>query len=301
MSNKKTKKEKQIPAVEIHAGTPRKTIIEGYLKCGDCSGLNRDALIRGIEAPCSEQGKLEASKACPKYRPSSTKIQEMAGVDFHTLAGGLGELIGTSNDPAVFRALAGYMLAVEETIKSGFRFLQPIYVRYRGTATSNYFSNFMSAYVLSATKDEVRLISADPRTKKQFVMSYPVKRDERGRPVLSGASLYSPKEFEQLKVRMTERGNLVDPEIDRKTSASVKPVDGSDVGSMPKGSLDGLVVDMSQVAKKNKVKPKPKSKRKKDLVDLVSDFDADPFKAFKTKPKRRKGGTTITDLNSIDM
>ena len=300
MSNSKTKKEKRIPAVEIHSGTPRKTIIEGYLKCGDCSGLNRDALIRGIEAPCSDQGKIEASKACPKYRPSSTKIQEMSGVDFHTLAGALHELIGTSNDPAVFRALAGYMLSIEETIKSGFRFLQPIYVRYRGTATSNYFSNFMSAYVLFASKDEVRLISADPRTKKQFVMSYPINRDDRGRPVLSGASLYSPKEFDQLKTRMSERGNLVDPELSRKTSSSVKPVDGADVGKMPKGSLDGLVVDMSQVAKKNQIKPKPKSKRKKDLVDLVSDYNADPFKAFK-KSKRKQGGTRITDLNDIEM
>lgn len=292
------KKSKEIiPVNEITSTTNRKTIITGHLKCGDCSGLNRDALIRGIEAPCSEQGKIEASKACPKYLPNSTKFQEMKGVDFHTLASSLSELIGTSNDPAIFRLLAGTMLSIEETINSGFRFMQPLYVRYRGTATSNYFSNFMSAYVLFATQDEVRLISADPRG-KQFTISYPVKRDDKGRPILSGASLYSPREFDVLKKRMTERGNLVDPDTERKTSASVKPLDKENLDVMPKGSLDGLVVDMADVAKKNKVKPKKKSKRSKDLVDFVEELSSDPFSAFRRKPKRKKG-TTITALDDM--
>lgn len=295
---KKSKKEQTIPVNEISSGTNRKTIIKGHLKCGDCSGLNRDALIRGIEAPCSDQGKIEASKACPKYRPNSTQFQEMKGVDFHTLASGLQELIGVSNDPAIFRQLAGVMLSVEETINSGFRYMQPLYVRYRGTATSNYFSNFMTAYVLYATQDEVRLISADPRG-KQFTLSYPIKRDDKGRPVLNGASLYSPREFEILNKRMTERGNLVDPDLERKTSASVKASDDLSLDVMPKGSLDGLVVDMAEVAKKNKVKPKKKSKRTKDLVDLVEELGSDPFKAFRRKPKR--SGSRITALDDLEM
>tara|TARA_Y100001963_G_scaffold160013_1_gene267049 strand:+ start:3275 stop:4156 length:882 start_codon:yes stop_codon:yes gene_type:complete len=290
-------KKEQIKVTEIKATTNRKTIITGHLKCGDCSGLNRDALIRGIEAPCSAQGVEAAQNACPKYRPNSTALRELKGESFHNVASALHELMGVTTDPGFFRVLAGHLLALAETVDSGFRWMQPIYVRYRGTATSNYFSNFMSAYVVYANSDEVRLISADPRG-KQFTMSYPVKRDDRGRPILTGPSLYSPKAFEVLKDKMTERGNLIDPETERKTSKSIKPLDSTSLDVMPKGSLDGLVVDMAEVAKKNKVKPKRKGK--KDLVDIISEMDADPFKAFGKSRRRKSNNSRITDLSNFE-
>lgn len=258
-------------------------ILTGFLKCGDCSGLDREALIAGTKAVCSEQGKLDTSKACPKFKADTFSLREMAGSEnFHDNFQFVKQLM--NNFPAdMFGLLASVFLQEEETRRHGFYFGQPIYVRYRGTVNSNYMSNFMSAYVLTATDKDVRLVSADPR-QKQFILTY----DNTG---CEGPSLYSANAFKPLREDMIERGKNVDPKEDRKTSESLKPVEDVDLSKMPKVSLDGFTGNMFEVMRANGLRHTNKSSRKMDGMDLVAKLTDGVMANKPKKRKKRKSGS----------
>lgn len=279
----------RIPATDITSKMKSQKILTGFLKCGDCTGLDREALISGVSAPCSEQGKLDTSKACPKFKADLFNLRELSEEgSFDQTAQFVSQVL--NGIPADMHGLvASVFLQEAETKRNGFFFYQPVYIRYRGTANSNYMSNFMTAYVLNATENDVRLVSADPR-QKQFIMTF----DNTG---LNGPSMYSASAFKELREEMIEKGRTVDPKLERRTSESLKPQEDLDLSTMPTASLDGFTVSMHEVMKANGHRPTNKSKRKMDGMDLVSTIH-DGFKR-KTPKKKRKGKRGSVELSEL--
>lgn len=267
-----------------------KKILTGFLKCGDCTGLDREALISGIAAPCSDQGKLDTSKACPKFKADLFNLRELSDDNtFDQTAQFVSQVL--NGIPADMHGLvASVFLQEAETKRNGFFFYQPVYIRYRGTASSNYMSNFMTAYVLNATENDVRLVSADPR-EKQFILTY-------GNTGLNGPSIYSPSAFKPLREEMIEKGRTVDPKEDRKTSESLKPQEDLDLSVMPTTSLDGFTGSMFEVMKANGQRPTSKSKRKMDGMDLVSTIQ-EGFKRKSKKKRKAKRSGGVVELSEL--
>ena len=274
---------------EITKNFPTRKITTGLLNCGDCVGLNRESLIEGSNAPCSEQGMNEVKKACPKFKPDAFSLLDMEGDSFEDVFTFMRQIMRRV-PPEKFKLIASLFLQEGETRKHGYAFGQRVYVRYRGTQKSNYMSNFMSAYVLYANEHEVKIFAADPR-ERRFTLTY----ENTG---LNGPSIYSGKNFKPLKEHMTKKGRLVDPDHERNTAKSVVPLDEFDLSEMPTESLDGLVVGMNDVMKTNGHKPKKKSARTYDLTDFAADVAGGNFVS---KNRRFKKTTKANDRGAFEL
>lgn len=284
------KKAQAVKPQDITAKFPTRKIVTGLLNCGDCVGLNREVLIEGHDAPCSEQGMSEVKKACPKFKPDAFALMDMEGESFESTFTFMRQVM--RNVPAdKFKLIASLFLQEEQTRKYGFSFGQRVYVRYRGTVKSNYMSNFMSCYVLYANANEVKLFSADPR-QKVFTITY----ENTG---LSGPSMYSTRNFKPLKELMIERGRLSDPDLNRKTSASVAPLDEFDLSTMPEESLEGTEISMADVMKVNGQKSRKKSKALYDLTDFALDVMGGNL--VKSNTRFKKKSKPLDDRGSVEL
>lgn len=230
---------------------------EEQLRCGDCSGLTRDVLISGESVVCSSQGKLKTAKACPKFRPDVFSMDEMLEND-NTLVT-LAKTIRSIPDSKL-TLVASVILNDQVTRKAGYKLMQPVYVRYRGTARSDYMSNFMTARVLFADKDYVKLVSDTGRVTLTYVNNG-----------LAGPTIYSVKEFRKIKQSMIDKGRNVDPAHERATSKALLSEEGYDF-KLNHNGLDGLVVTMDEVAKANGIKGK-KPSGIYDLVSMTADIE----------------------------
>jgi len=287
-----TKVAENIRPQDITKNFPTRKITTGLLNCGDCVGLNREALIDGSNTSCSEQGMDEVKKACPKFKPDAFSLLDMEGDAFEDVFTFIRQIMRRV-PPEKFKLVASLFLQEGETRKHGYSFGQRVYVRYRGTQKSNYVSNFMSAYVLYANDHEVKLFAADPR-ERRYTLSY----ENTG---LNGPSLYSSKNFKPLKDLMVSKGRHTDPDIERNTSKSIIPLDEFDLSAMPSESLDGMVVGMSDVMKVNGHKPAKKSKRTYDLTDFASDVAGGNWvknKSYRKKETKTSNKGTI-ELNDM--
>lgn len=281
----------QIKARDITNKTKGTRIVQGFLKCGDCTGLDREALITGEKAKCSDQGMIETAKACPKFKPDLFRLRDLADEgDFDATMQFVSQIINKiPNDQ--YGLVASIFLQAKSTAESGFQFYQPVYVRYRGTASSNYMSNFMTAYVLDATATDVRLVSADPR-QKQFTLTFV----NHG---LEGPTIYSAKAFKPLREMMIEKGKLVDPKESRNTPAVFKPTENFDLSVMSDTSLDGFNGSMHEVMRANGIKPTNKSTKKLDGVDLTG-MIAGGF-SRKLKKKKKKSSAMVKKGKVVDL
>lgn len=183
--------------------------------CGSCLHLEKE---KAFEQPCKFLGKLATSKPCGTYKPNIhmlvrdedtfNRLQMIAeaidGLDNHTL-----------------EALSRTLDTVRKTKKNGYKFWQPVYVRYLGTGNANYLSNFMKCRVLQADKEWVRLISENGKTFLTLIND-------------STTLIMSTKEFVQMRKKMRLEGKFVDP----------KAVD------LCKTSAAGDVAEMDEVIKK---------------------------------------------------
>lgn len=188
--------------------------------CGDCSGLREDILVEGNTVPCgsvpkgnltkkstddkgnvsatanakNREPKTEASSICPKFLPNTRPVGELGADKISELA----ELI-SSIDPKALKALGVLMFNEPATRSKGMTFMQKVYVRFRGQTNRNYISNFMQAYVMYATSQQYRLMSADGRC----VLTY----GEHCRPVI-----FTEDEFSVMYDKMLAKGALIDPD-----------------------------------------------------------------------------------------
>ncbi|MND94304.1 hypothetical protein D3C80_865170 [compost metagenome] len=256
---------------------------KGSLKptCGDCAGFESVSLIPGKEMPCNRQGVGAFSKTCRRYIPETGFLQETKRdiilkqvensdeeieideddksldepVFPATAISDLGALIGIMSDRSL-RAFGLLLVNEKKTRDQGFRFMQKVFVRYRGQRNRNYVSNFLEAYVYYATPRIFKLISADGRC----VMTY----DVGCRPVI-----YTETEFEPMYEGMLERGALLDPDTVSLISNRWRCVEEHELGLS--GMIDKIAVStIDDVFSANNIRKDSKKKELPNLVTLVS-------------------------------
>lgn len=173
-------------------------------KCEDCRFLCGEKIFA---KQCSDLGIASNSKSCEKFMPNTGKLalamEENGGNIFELL----GEVVGriSSNNLVVLASL----IANEKTTRRyGYTLMQKVYVRYRGIAGANYVSNFMPMYVVEASKNGLRLISA---TGKTVMLKTLFKKGES-----EGPNIYSVKNFSEYKKELKAAKKLVDPAITTK-------------------------------------------------------------------------------------
>lgn len=217
-------------------------------------------MISGDTKKCSDSQKLATSRACPKFRTAPESIKDILSEG--DTAEGFQEIASLVHamSSSQLKAMAGAVLNEVTTRKQGYHMWQPVYVRYRGTARSNYMSNFMSARILNADRDVIRLISEDGQT----VLRYP-------NTGLAGPSVYSKAEFIPLRDSMIERGADVDL-TDRKTAKTLLPIDWSSEIDMPPVSKRGGIANIEDVARSNrslKQANRARGRKGDDIADLT--------------------------------
>jgi len=217
------------------------------------------ANVSAKEVAKNREPKTEASSICPKFSPNTRPVGEMGADKISELA----DLL-SSIDPKALRALSVLMHNEPVTRNHGMTFMQKVYVRYRGQAKRNYISNFMQAYVMYATSQHYKLMSADGRC----VLTY----GAHCRPVI-----HTEEEFQGMYENMLAKNALVDPDATTLISRRWRHEEEFNLGIAglaDKAADEGIGVStIDDVFSSNNVR-KARKKGLPDLIALVEDAAA---------------------------
>ena len=167
-------------------------------RCNDCRFFCSEKIF---EKPCDKLGQIETAKACVKFKPAVQKFED-AVADAESPLELLGKYV--ANVPTSNLHILGAVILNEKTTrKFGYRFMQRVYVRYRGQQESDYVDNFLPCHVMEATRLGLRLLSANGKTQ---ILKTEFKKGE-----LAGPNIYSVAEFKKLKAQMIKAKKLEDP------------------------------------------------------------------------------------------
>ena len=233
-------------------------------KCGDCSGFECEQLLQG-KPVCSKGDKIRTSEICPSFRPDTRPVQQS---DLQLI----GTLIEKLDKPAL-RALSVLLHGASKAQKRGLKFMQRVYVRYRGIANRNYLSNFMECYILAADHAYIRLTSLDGRC----ALTY----NEECFP-----HIFTEEDFSVLKQEMLSKGNLVDPDVESLIVRKLRCEEEYEL-EISADSLLGEVTTIDSVFESNEIKKKGKTGMK-GLVAAVDDVVNERTQGDKPKKARKK-------------
>lgn len=220
-------------------------------QCGECIGLKCEKLIPDNKHVCSENGKTRTSRTC-NYFIADTK--PLANLTRKTAFDQLVSLFQEIPDKGL-RELASLLYNEKKTRRAGYYFGQKVYVRYRGAANADYMSNFMSAIVISASSEYMRLTSLDGRCNLTFAKGcFP--------------HILTVEKFDALRTKMIARGRLVDPDTEKLIAKRFRAEEEYEL-QITTESKNGQITTIDTVFKENKV-PRRKGKKTVDLVDLVN-------------------------------
>lgn len=255
-------------------------VLTGVLTCGECAGLTRERLIVGSKASCTTDGILASHKACPKFKPDVYRLAEVVvekGNVMQELA-----YISSSMTPKQLKIFGMAMINETITRKNGFSFYQKVFVRYRGTARSNYLSNFFAGRILTADETTVRVCSDDGKV----IFTY----ENTG---AAGPSIYSVESFEPLRALMFKKSYVVDPEHERATAKFLRAKELSEHGDI-KLNTNGVhgIVTPEKVSRSNKNAGKKGARSEiHDLTSIARDIERGSVSAS------RKDGTVVLSQN----
>jgi len=202
--------------------------------CGDCSGFCHDVLIEGQKTVCSKAGKERIHTACPKFIPVVEDLRgDATNLDL------VANIINNMDDRGL-KIFSLLFAGASRTRRMGMRFMQRVYVRYRGLAGSDYLSNFMEAYVMVASKDIVKLVSKDFRC----VLTYSRERMP---------TLYTEEEFEPKRAKMVAQSKLIDPDVESLLSRRFRCEEEYEL-NISSESLAGELTTIDSVFKSSKIK-----------------------------------------------
>ena len=234
------------------------------LSCGSCLFLNRDRIF---EKKCSELGRLPSSKSCGSYVPdafllagSQEKVNRLKLVSSAIHGMSLTEI----------QSLAALLHAEKSTRKAGWTFYQRVIVRYSGSSSSNYFSNFAVGFVVYADKDVVRIVG---KSGAMMLTAMNIKDSD---------TVYTLERFKPIAAEMTAKKKFVD------STSSCASHGGAYVRP-----LDDAIGSDSNVNKKVTV-----AKTKTD--DLVSIIDK-MSRGFSVKTSGRSGSGRRSGSSEISM
>lgn len=225
-------------------------------RCGDCRHYNCE---RFFDSVCVNLGHLEGSIGCEQFKPNTKKLKDVLKEEPSAL-----ELLAdiVSKVPAnSLHVLSSLLYNEKTTRKFGYKFMQKVVVRYKGTGAA-YVNNFIHAYVIEASKNGLRLLS--PQGNTEIVLMEFTKGE------LSGPKIYSLREWKILKRHLVSTNKIDDPSLKRK-----------------KVSQDYLLEEKKSSKEKKEYKIN-------DLVEIVKDVERGvaPSKHFESvKESKFKSGT----------
>ena len=234
-----------------------------HLSCGDCADIRitTDVLKRNPHHDADRQicgdVKLPESRICPKFKPDIFVLDESQRQVIRQLSNMVKKL-----DEKALRCVAGALLKEERTRKTGLRFGQQIYVRWRSYANRNYLNNFMLAYVVDAVDGKLRLMSEDGATTLTY--DFPTS--------FEGPTFYTAKAFRPLYRQMKDKQAYTDPKV---LEASIRKTDPEeDVRKLnPKGKTVPTT-DQALRGKKRKRRLTTSDANLNDICNIVADIEA---------------------------
>ena len=233
-------------------------------RCGDCRFYSCE---KQFDKVCEQLGHLDSSIGCDKFKPNPKKLKDALN-ETDSVMDLIAELV--SKVPASsLHVLSSLVYNEKTTRKFGYRFMQKVYVRYRGVAGADYVSNFMPAYIVEASKNGLRLMSPNGNT---HILKTEFKKGE-----LSGPNIFSISEWKIQKRKMLSEDRIEDPALKRKK------------------------VSQSYLLEEQQIEKTEESKRKKkyplnDLVTMTQDIE----KGYKiSNSYKRKVSPTYGNNDSI--
>lgn len=162
-----------------------------------------------------------------------------------------------------------------QTRIAGYHMGQKVYVRYRGQARANFVSNFMSAVILYADHEMLRVTSTDGKCCMTFSGT-------------AREAIYSVKEYKALREKMVKQGRYVDPDTQRLVAKRLRCEEEYELGIIESAD-PGETPTIDRVFKENKVA----KKRPNDLVAIVNAIES----GFEVKSKGKKKTSSSTKSN----
>jgi hypothetical protein len=231
------------------------------LQCGSCTYLNREKVF---EQKCMELGKIPTSKSCTSHTPDVfTLVSDEHSVNV------LKNLAAVTKNLSVneLQILAALFLRERLTRKAGYHFYMKVYYRFSGQG--GYLSNYVTARILDANKERVRLIGMD--------LSKPVSVT-----VYAGSDSIIPAEkFKDIKNNLIKANKLIDPGSSIKCSSSSRGI----ISTLDLAVDEGAIMQEEIVSSKD------------DLVTLVSKMGRG---LILKKGKKKKSGA-LNDDGSVDI
>jgi len=209
-------------------------------RCGDCRFYSCE---KKFDKVCEQLGHLETSLGCEAFKPNVVKLKD-ALQDTDNTMDLLAQVISKVPTSSL-HVLSSILYNEKTTRKFGYKFMQKVYVRYRGQEGANYVSNFMPAYIIEANKTGLRLLSPKGTSS---ILKLEFKKGE-----LSGPNIYSVSEWKEFKKQLVKNKKLEDPALKRK-----------------KISHDYLIEDTTE---KTEVPAKKKKYGINDLVSITLDIE----------------------------
>lgn len=242
-------------------------VLKPTFRCGQCGGLEKERLVNDKES-CSKLGIIATSAVCNNFKPDiSSLFDDIDSLEPLLALSKVLQYIKTNDLDMVAALIQGE----KRTRKQKLRFGQRVYVRYIGQSNSNYVSNFMSAFVLDARSNYVRVRSRDG----SFTMTF------EGQNGLNGPTVYSKQAFDELQEKMRKNNKYLDPYVKILETKRARSIEEYHLGltkDIAKRAKDGEIPTMDTVFKENGLK---NNKAYNDLVDIVRDIERG-FNASKT-------------------
>lgn len=226
------------------------------ITCGSCVHL-QDERLPGCKTTCINNGKIITSKTCGGFKPNYKiiPVQPQLKSRFELLAEAVYGMA-----PSELSLMAALLLQERKTRKQGYHLYQKIYIRYRGTATANYFSNFLVGYIIYADSEYVRVVGEKSSMSLQLITEK------------ESFTYYTMDRFDVLRKTMQERRAYIDPTIAQEEAAA----NSARIGAI---STFDEVVD-KKVAINKKIQRKKASAD--DLVSIVTRMQRGVLRGSKT-------------------
>jgi len=257
--------------------------------CGDCVGF--DCEIIRDKRLCQSAGIVDIQKPCRQFVPNTNNLSSLVAQEDTFIE--LARLVGQVNDNQL-RHLGAVIMREKQTRNEGFGLGEKVYVRYRGLARSNYVSNFMSAFIMYADRNTVRVTSRDGKISMTF--------QGRARDAVMTADAFEP-----IREKMIKKGRYADPETQKAVSKHLRCLEEYELG-LNEDIGKGEIPTIDKVFQSNKIK---KVKGAGDLISIVNAIESGYQLGDKKKskgnestqdrPKKSKGSKLSGEIVEIDV
>jgi len=156
-----------------------------------------------FESRCSDIGKLPSSKSCGAYIPDAFSL--VSGEEKINNLLDIAQLMSTLSSSEL-QIFAGLMLREKITRRSGFSFLQKVYIRIQGNGNQFYMNDFIVGYVLDADRERVRIIGETGVTCVTAIND------------LQSLTLYTSARFAPLRAEMVSKQHFMNPKNVRRST-----------------------------------------------------------------------------------